>query len=280
MMYPPPGRITQVLLLAMAVSAAAAQTALIRIDNTSHPGAPLQIGDRYSIRITASPNQPVSVRTVRAAHIDWSPVVGQTDSSGRWSADGEFRREDFGSWRAVWTVGVKLASTVMEYSVNAPCLKSGPAYQAQMGMLMVLTCDTADGQQQSFSSPSGNDAFRTPDGRLIAGREPTNLSPEEYHMEILQNLVTSSPNGVSAGVWGDDAAGMIRKFTGPNALNPVEVRNVLSIVREAFADPRRIPASARNPLETAKLLQTLSASTDQQDLKQQIAETLAWVEAR
>jgi hypothetical protein len=257
----------------MAVTSAAAQTPFVRIANVSRPGSDFQIGDRYEVLITASPNQPVSVRTARMSRVDWGPVIGQTDSSGRWSVAGQFTREDFGSWNEVWTVGGNVANPVIELSVNAPCLKGGEGFTESTGCCVVEGCETAAGSQ-TFVTPSGPDPFRTPDGRVIPGAE-TNQTAEQYHAEITQYLVLGSVRDISSGLYGDEAAAAITKFIGVNALKDDEVRNVLAIVRTAFADPQRIPESAKNPAATRRLLQHLSEATNQSDLKQQIAETVS-----
>jgi hypothetical protein len=109
----------------LAVVPAAAQIPLVSLLNTSHPASDLQIGDRFEIIITAAPKQPVSVRTIRQGRTDWGPVIGLTDSTGRWSADGQFEKQDFGSWREIWTVGGELVSPIIQFSVKAPCLPGG-----------------------------------------------------------------------------------------------------------------------------------------------------------
>jgi len=54
---------------------------------------------------------------------------------------------------------------------------------------------------------------------------------------------------------------------------------VLSIIRATFEKPERIPQSAKDPSRTLHLLRNLADSTDQESLKQQIAETMAYVQA-
>jgi hypothetical protein len=63
------------------------------------------------------------------------------------------------------------------------------------------------------------------------------------------------------------------------SLSEDEIPNVLAIVRTAFEKPERIPQAARDPSRTLGLLQTLADSTDRESLKQQIAETIAYVHA-
>ena len=111
----------------LALVPAFAQTALVRISNISRPGQEFQIGDRFQILITAGPDQTISVRTTMHGRTDWGPTIGSTDDSGRWSIEGQFEKSDFGDWREVWTVGGKLASPAIQFSVGAPCLAGGPA---------------------------------------------------------------------------------------------------------------------------------------------------------
>jgi len=87
------------LILVLAIVPAVAQIPLIHLLNASRPGSDFRVGDRFEIVITAAPDQPVSVRTMRQGRTDWSPVIGSTDSTGRWSTGGQFGKLDFGGWR-------------------------------------------------------------------------------------------------------------------------------------------------------------------------------------
>jgi hypothetical protein len=54
---------------------------------------------------------------------------------------------------------------------------------------------------------------------------------------------------------------------------------VLAFIRAAFAKPETIAPDAREPSRTLLFLRRLAERTDQDSLKQQIAETIAWVQA-
>src|ERR1019366_6438289 len=98
------------LLLVLAIIPAAAQSPLVRLLNASRPiSRDFQVGDRFEILITGTPDQPVSVRTSMHGRTDWSPIIGSTDSTGRWSTGGQFERSDFGDWRGVWGIRGKIA---------------------------------------------------------------------------------------------------------------------------------------------------------------------------
>src|ERR1700693_5378650 len=98
------------LVVALAVIPAAAQSPLVRLINSTRPASrDFQIGDRFEILITGAANQPISVRTATKGRMDGGPFIGRTDMSGRWSAAGQFEKSDFGDWSEVWTVGGKLA---------------------------------------------------------------------------------------------------------------------------------------------------------------------------
>lgn len=139
---------------------------------------------------------------------------------------------------------------------------------------MGTSCDTPDGFQ-SFVTPSGTDPLRTPDGRTVPGSNRSAMTADQYHAEIRESLIMSQPGDKTSGRRGDEAGALILKMIGPNALTPDETRNVLSIVRTAFDKP-----SAKDPSQTLILLQTLGLSTGDDGLKQQIAETAAYVRAR
>jgi hypothetical protein len=266
------------LILGLAVIPAVAQSPAVQLTNTTRPvSTDFFVGDHFEIVITGVANQPVSVRTRMGGRTDWGPVIGWTDLSGRWSTTGQFEKADFGDWNEVWTVGGKLASPAVQFSVGAPCLKDGQGFATISGLHMSLTCDTAQGRQ-TFATPS--DTFRTPDGRVVPGRMLSNETPEEYHADMMQSLITSRANNVKSGRLGDEAGALIAKIIGANALNEDETRNVLSITRAAFEKPDRIPQTAKDASGTLRLLQNLADSTRGQSLKQQIAETRAFIQVQ
>jgi len=153
-------------LLVLAIIPAASQSSLVHLRNASRPiSRDFQVGERFEILITGAPKQPVSVRTTMHGRTDWSPVIGSTDSTGRWSTSGQFEKSDFGDWSEIWTVGDKLASPAIQFSVNAPCLPGGQGHSFISGPNIVLSCETAEGRR-TFVTPSLSDPFRTPDGRL------------------------------------------------------------------------------------------------------------------
>jgi hypothetical protein len=268
------------LILVVVVIPAVAQSPVVRLTNVSLPASRnFQIGDRFEIVITGAANQPVSVRTTMQGRTDWGPIIGWTDTSGRWSTRGQFEKGDFGDWSEVWTVGGKLANPAAHFSVGAPCLKGGQGFAMQSGPNIRLTCETAEGSQ-TFATPSDNEPFRTPDGRMVPGRIHSNMTAEQYHAEIMQSLITSHANDGAAGRFGDEAGALIMKLIGANTLSEDETRNVLSIIHAAFEEPARIPLEAKNPSGTLALLRNLADSTGQDSLKQQIAETMAYVQAK
>jgi hypothetical protein len=268
------------LVLAVAVIPIVAQSPVTQLTNATRPGSKdFQIGDRFEIVITGAANQPVSVRTTMQGRTDWGPVIGWTDLSGRWSMTGQFEKDDFGDWSEVWTVGGKLASPAVHFSVGAPCLKGGQGFAALSGPNMALTCETAEGRQ-TFVTPSDTEPFRTPDGRLVSGRMRSNMPAEQYHAEIMQSLITRRASEARSGQHGDEAGDLIMKMIGPNALNEDETRNVLSIIRAAFERPEFIPQAAKDPSGTLILLRNLADSTGQESLKLLIAGTIAYVQAK
>lgn len=279
----------RILLIATLASiSAAAQSPLVRILNVSRPvSRDFQIGESFKILITGAPNQPVSVRTTMHGRTDWGPIIDSTDSTGRWSTAGQFQKSDFGSWSQVWTVGGKLASPTVQFSVNAPCLPGGQGSAFMSGPNLAMTCETSYGRQ-TFVTPSLSDPFRTPDGRLVAGRA-TERTPEQYHMEILQDLITGREEDMretrmslqsSRGGLGDETADLISTLIGVNALNEGETRNSLAIIRAAFEKPETIQPMAKNPSRTLLLLRHLAGFTNRDSLKREIAETIVYVQAR
>ena len=261
-------------MLAVAVIPAAAQNPTVQFTNITRPASKnFQIGDRFEIVIQGAPDQPVSVRTTMQLRTDWGPVIGQTDKRGRWSASGQFVKTDFGDWSEFWTVGHKLAAPALHFFVGAPCLPQGLGAVIVLSVSQLLNCETADGPQ-TFSTPSDPDPFRTPDGRVVPGRKLANRTHEQYHMQILENLITAPRADLRSPKYGDHAAALITKLIGVNALSEDETEKVLLIIHATFE--RRAEDRSR----TLDFLRSLADSTDQESLKQKIADTIAYVEAR
>jgi hypothetical protein len=121
---------------------------------------------------------------------------------------------------------------------------------------------------------------------LVPG-DSTKQTQDEYHMLVLQDLITSqeqmrTPIALqsSRGGRGDETADLIMKLIGVNALNADETRNVLAIIRDAYEKPESIAPTARFPGRTYQLLRHLADFTDQESLRRQIGETLAYVQTR
>ncbi len=255
----------------------AAQKAVVQVRNVGRPASgEFQIGDKFEIVIHGPSDQPVSVRTTIQGRTDWGPVIGRTDSEGRWSTSGQFDKADFGSWTEAWTVGGKLAHPTLQFSVNAPCLNEGQHGIVATGLPMGETCETAEGQQ-SFVTLSNTESFRTPDGRTVAGRG-SSMTAEQYQIEMMESRITSGTGGGRPPQLGDEAAALITKIIGINALNETEALNVLAIVRAAFENPELLSPITREPVATLPLLRSLADATDSASLKERIAETVAFVE--
>jgi len=252
------------ILLSLVIAAIplAAQNPVVELLNTSRPGADFQVGDRFEIVITGLPDQAVSVRTTMQGRTDWGPILGYTDPSAQWSTSGVFGKADFGSWRQVWTVGGKVANPVLSFSVTPPCIPGGQGFINNMGRSTALTCDTATGSQ-SFVTPSDSEPFRTPDGRIVPGRDRSTVTAEQLHIEIMESLIGPRSNR-QPGKLASEAAALITKMIGINALTADEIRNVLSIIRASPVTPSTLP-----------LLRHLAEQTDQASLKKQISETIA-----
>jgi len=269
-------------LLLLAIVTATAQNPAVQFRNTTNPiSSGFQVGDRFQILITAAPNQPISVRTTRQGRTDWSPIIGSTDATGRWSATGRFERTDFGGWREIWTVGGRLASPMIQFSVSAACLPGGQEHASISGPNLVFSCETSNGTQ-TFRTPSLSDPFQTRDGRVVPG-QPAEQTQRLYQMGIIEDLMTAGAEGdgislqSSYGGLGDETAELIGELIGDNALTDNETRNVLRILRAAFARPDTIQPTAKQPSNSVALLRHLASITDDEKLKQEIAETVAYL---
>ena len=106
-------------------------------------------------------------------------------------------------------------------------------------------------------------------------------------MGILQELITShqeltGPVSLqsSRGGRGDETAELIPNLIGVNALSEGEIRNVLTIIRNAFARPETLAPGAKYPARTLKLLRHLANFVEESSLQRQIAETVEYVQTR
>ena len=106
-------------------------------------------------------------------------------------------------------------------------------------------------------------------------------------MGILQHLVTAQGQSTgpvalwsSSGSRGDETAEPITILIGVNALSEGEIRNVLSIVRSAFARPETLAPGTNYPARSLKLLRHLANLTDDSSRQRQIAETPDYVQTR
>jgi hypothetical protein len=242
-----------------ATLAAAAQSPTAKIVNTSRSGSEFKVGDRFEIVVTGRANQPVSVRTTRNyAATDWSPVLGWTDTSGRWSTSREFVKADFGSWEQAWTVGDQLANPVVSYGVGAPCIPGGRGMIFNSGAYhTVIDCETATGMQ-TYATPSQD--------------IPSPETPEQ----TMGSLIESS--GGHSGQHGDDAAIVITRVIGANILSDREIRNALSIIGAAFQNRNVVPPTV-NPA-TLQLLQRLTSEAQTDGVKQEIAKTAEFIQTQ
>jgi hypothetical protein len=211
------------LILAIAVvPAVAQQRAVLLTNSTRRAGTDCQIGERFEIVVTAATNQPVSVRTTMKCRTGCGPVVGWTDLSGRWPTTGQFEKGVIGNWSEVWTVGAKLASPALHFSVGAPSLKDCQSFAMMSGPNMVLTCETAEGRQ-TFATPSDAEPFWTPDGRVVraqsiehdGGAIPRGDSAVSHYQPRQRSEVESA--------WCDEAGTLITKTVDPNTLDEDEV---------------------------------------------------------
>jgi hypothetical protein len=139
------------------------------------------------------------------------------------------------------------------------------------------TCDTRDGKQQTFVPLSNGNSFRTPDGRVVPEKSRSNQTAEEYHLVIMQGMVTG--RAPEEPVKLDPEAGdLIVKLIGVNALTETETRNALSIVRSAYAPLTRFRATEAQKPAMLAMLRQLAAGAEAQGLKEEIASTIEFVQ--
>jgi hypothetical protein len=144
-----------------------------------------------------------------------------------------------------------------------------------LGAFSAETCETAEGTK-TFPTPSYADSFRTPDGRIVSARRPSTV--EEHRTRMLESLILDDRSGRGSGLYGDEVAALITKLIGANALTESEIQNAVRIIHEAFERPNRSQSHWAEPSATVLLLQNLESQTQQESLKQEIAETINYVQ--
>jgi hypothetical protein len=77
--------------------------------------------------------------------------------------------------------------------------------------------------------------------------------------------------------FGEEVTALIKKTIGIKASTEKETGNVLAIIHEAFEKAELITPTAMEPVATMALLEKPSNSTDDRTLKEQVAETTAFV---
>jgi hypothetical protein len=115
------------------------------------------------------------------------------------------------------------------------------------------------------------------------------MTPEQYHTRIFESLIDDAAEQIEAaqinpksskGGLGDEVGDLILKLNGLKATSEDETRSVLALVRASVSKPETIAQSARAPSQSLRLLRHLGEWTDQENLKQEIAGTIAYVEAQ
>lgn len=267
------------LILAGVVVPAMAQTPSVLVSNTTRNASKdFQVGDRYEVVVTGAPSQSVSVRTMTQSRVDWSPEIGRTDASGRWTAAGQFEKTDFGRWDTVWTVGGKMAGPEISFSVGAPAACAAP-FVFVSGPNVVQNCQTAAGKE-TYTTASQGDPFRTLDGRVAPRRNQSKMPAEEYRTGILEYRILNGGPEMGSGALGDEAGSLIGKLIGVNALTKRETLNVLAVIRAAFDNTAAIPQALKAPSQSLLLLQHLQDTAEEESLKSEILATMEYLRSR
>jgi hypothetical protein len=148
-----------------------------------------------------------------------------------------------------------LASPAVQFSVSAPCLPGGEGPLVFNGAFMAQTCETAEGRQAFpiSSAPGYSRPATLVSGRSIVQQAQDLYQMEVLQMEVLQALITgqrplTDPVSLHSlrGARGDETAELITNLIGVNALSEREIRNVLSIIRDAFAKPETLATRGRS----------------------------------
>ena len=102
-----------------------------------------------------------------------------------------------------------------------------------------------------------------------------------YNADILQAQVLGPVDAAACrrrNRFGDDAAILIQKLIGQNALSDQELQRVLMIIHAAFEQRNHLRPALRDPVATTTFLQTLTSATDRDDSKRLIADTIHYVQ--
>src|SRR2546422_9738405 len=101
-----------------------------------------------SPRTSRSAGIPLSRKTRTSSNVPTGvPLLARPIAQVDGLPAGSSRRADFGDWSEIWTVGDKLASPAIQFSVNAPGLPGGQGHSLISGPNIVLSCETAEGRR-------------------------------------------------------------------------------------------------------------------------------------
>jgi hypothetical protein len=109
------------------------------------------------------------------------------------------------------------------------------------------------------------------------------LTAEQYHGQVMQHYLMDGgldeDASLGTGMNGDAAGRAIATLIGPNVLTDQETLRVLTIVRAAYRKVETVLIEDRAPVRTLELLRRLVEMAETDGLKQQIHETIAYVQS-
>lgn len=98
----------------------APMAATVQLTNVSRPGSPLQVGDKWALKITGAPNGAVVGTATHNGISAGSTNFGNTDSTGQQTLTGQMTADTIGTWVESWTVAGGPAASLQFTVVAAP----------------------------------------------------------------------------------------------------------------------------------------------------------------
>jgi hypothetical protein len=128
----------------------------VTLQNTSRPGSPFQVGDRWRLSITgAAPNSPVTALATQNGQSLGETPMGTTDSSGRFSLTGAMGTGEVGSWSESWNVGGEPVGDFLNFTVSERSASASGTRSSSAGGGSVSS--TGGGTQPGIVDTAGED---------------------------------------------------------------------------------------------------------------------------
>lgn len=101
----------------------AARAVTVTLENNTRPGGALRVGDNWTLKVSGSPNSPVTASATQNGRDMGTSNFGTTNAAGELTVKGTFDAGNVGAWVQTWKVNGM--SGVLNFNVAAAASTSG-----------------------------------------------------------------------------------------------------------------------------------------------------------